>query len=147
FDVGDFHGLLAFLLESQIGEVSGDGYPIAGWRAVARVVWQPQDQWLIFPPGPGLRIRQNRLGYDPGRWGRNPGHDLLEDNLSGAIQHAHAKMVHASVEAEFRSVPDDDPVDRLLAAQVNFPPGVVLKVGLSIGISLIIPDGIAVHSA
>src|SRR5690349_3454706 len=73
-------------------------------------------------------------------------HDLLEDNVSGGIQHADAKMVHASVKSAvtLTSIPDDDPVDRLLAAQVNFPPGVILKSGMSIGMGAILADGIAI---
>src|SRR5258708_27035178 len=56
-------------------------------------------------------------------------------------------MIHAHVEVDVTSIPDNDPIDRLLAPQVNFPPGTVLHSGMSIGIAAVIPDRITIHSA
>jgi hypothetical protein len=56
-------------------------------------------------------------------------------------------MIHAIVEIRIASIPDNDPIDYLFVAKVNFPPGIVLRPGMSIGIGRIIPERIPIHSA
>src|SRR5688572_30237614 len=70
---------------------------------------------------------------------------LLEHDVAVSVQDPDAKVVHPFVDVGLAAVPDHHAVDCLLAAEVHFPPRIILNLSMGIRISPVLSLGVAIH--